>query len=177
MYAPRDYRERSWSKPRPLLTLKFTYLRSWVLLEEPLIRQPLKNFPAFHGTRRFNTVFTRALHWSLSWALSIQTTPFHPISLRFILILSTHLRRGLPSGSLSYWLSHQYPISIPLLPISATCPTHLILLDLITLIIWCHRLHGNMFTELSLRNGFYNRIVPSGFGAESIENTALYIVA
>jgi glutamate/tyrosine decarboxylase-like PLP-dependent enzyme len=32
--------------------------------------QPLKNFPAFHGTRRFNTVFTRALHWSLSWLSS-----------------------------------------------------------------------------------------------------------
>jgi hypothetical protein len=36
------------------------------LLEEPPIVQPLKNFPAFYGTRRFNTVFTRALHWSLS---------------------------------------------------------------------------------------------------------------
>jgi hypothetical protein len=39
-----------------------TYLRSWALLGEPPIVQPLKNFPAFHGTRRFNTVFTRALH-------------------------------------------------------------------------------------------------------------------
>jgi hypothetical protein len=43
-------------------------------------------------------VFTRALHWSLSWAISIQSTPSHPISLRSILILSTHLRLGLPSG-------------------------------------------------------------------------------
>jgi hypothetical protein len=43
--------------------------KSWMkreCLEEPLIVQPFKNFPAFHGTRRFNTVFTRALHWSLS---------------------------------------------------------------------------------------------------------------
>jgi hypothetical protein len=47
----------------------------WALLQEPLIVQSLKNFPAFHGTRRFNTVFTRALHWSLSWAISIQSTP------------------------------------------------------------------------------------------------------
>jgi hypothetical protein len=30
--------------------------------------QPLKNFPAFYGTRRFNTMFLRALHWCLSWA-------------------------------------------------------------------------------------------------------------
>jgi hypothetical protein len=28
--------------------------------------QLLKNFPAFYGTRRLITVFTRALHWSLS---------------------------------------------------------------------------------------------------------------
>jgi hypothetical protein len=43
-------------------------------------------------------VFTRALHLSLSWAISIQSAPSHPISLRSILILSTHLRLGLPNG-------------------------------------------------------------------------------
>jgi hypothetical protein len=42
-------------------------------------------------------VFTRALHWSLSWARSIQSIPSHSISLRSILILSTNLRLGLPS--------------------------------------------------------------------------------
>jgi hypothetical protein len=41
-----------------------TYLLA--LLEEPPIVQHLKNFPAFYETRMFNTVFTRALHWSLS---------------------------------------------------------------------------------------------------------------
>jgi hypothetical protein len=43
--------------------------------------------------------------------------PIHniPSYLRSILILSTHLRLGLPSG-LSFWLSHQYSICIPLLP-------------------------------------------------------------
>jgi hypothetical protein len=75
-----------------------TYIRSSALLEEPLIVQPLKNFPTFYGTRRFNTVFTRALDWSLPWATSIQSTPSHPISLRSILILSIQLRLGLPSG-------------------------------------------------------------------------------
>jgi hypothetical protein len=73
-------------------------LRSWALLENPPIVELLKNFPAFYGTRRFITVFTRALHWSLSWARSIQSIPPHPTSLRSILILSTHLRLGLPSG-------------------------------------------------------------------------------
>jgi hypothetical protein len=35
---------------------------------------------------------------SLSWAKPIQSTPPQPISKRSILILSTHLRLGLPSG-------------------------------------------------------------------------------
>jgi hypothetical protein len=33
--------------------------------------QLLKKFPAFYRNRRFITVFTRAAHWSLSWAKSI----------------------------------------------------------------------------------------------------------
>jgi hypothetical protein len=45
-------------------------------------------------------VFTRALNRSLSWARSTQSTPSHPISPRSIIILSTHLRLGLPSGLL-----------------------------------------------------------------------------
>jgi hypothetical protein len=43
-----------------------TYSWSWALLGELPILQPLKNFPAFHGTQRFSTVFARALHWPLS---------------------------------------------------------------------------------------------------------------
>jgi hypothetical protein len=31
------------------------------------IAQLLKNFPAFYGTWKFITMFTRALHGSLSW--------------------------------------------------------------------------------------------------------------
>jgi hypothetical protein len=65
----------------------------------------------------------------LSWARSIQSIPpppRHPSSLSSILILFTHLRLCLPSGI--------FPIGIPPLPIRATCPAHLILLDLIILI-------------------------------------------
>jgi hypothetical protein len=32
------------------------------LLEKPPVVQLLKNLPAFYGTQRFITVFTRALH-------------------------------------------------------------------------------------------------------------------
>jgi hypothetical protein len=92
----------TWSNSRTDNTRWFnqilTYSRSWALLERPRIVQPLKNFPAFYGIWRFNTVFTRAVHWSLSWAISIQSTPSHSISLQSILILSTHLH-------LSFWLS------------------------------------------------------------------------
>jgi hypothetical protein len=35
---------------------------SWVLLEKPPVSQILKNFPTSYGTRRFITVFTRALY-------------------------------------------------------------------------------------------------------------------
>jgi hypothetical protein len=81
--------------------LSITHSRSWALLEKPPIVQLLKNFPAFYGTRRSITVFTRALHWSLFWARSIQYIPTHPISPRYTLILSTHLRHRLPSCLLS----------------------------------------------------------------------------
>jgi hypothetical protein len=37
-------------------------------------------------------------HWPLSWATCIQSTPPHPISLICVLILSSHLRLGLPSA-------------------------------------------------------------------------------
>jgi hypothetical protein len=78
------------------------------------ILQLLKKFPAFYETWKFITVITRALHWSLPWVRSIESIPPHRISLRSILILFTHLRLGLPSGSFSF--SHQYPIYFPLLP-------------------------------------------------------------
>jgi hypothetical protein len=71
-----------------------TYLLSWALLEKPPIVQLLKNFPAFYGTRRYITVFTRALHWSLSWTRSTQSIRSHPISLivSYILIAQNYIR-------------------------------------------------------------------------------------
>ena len=62
--------------------------------------QLVKKFPAFHGTRRFISTLTNVRHLSLSWANPIQSTYPHPTSWRSILILSTHLRLGLPSGLL-----------------------------------------------------------------------------
>ena len=78
-----------------------TYLLTpWcrVLLEKLTGLQLVKKFPAFHGTRRFITALTSVRQLSLSWAGPIQSIHPHPISWRSILILSTHLRLGLPSG-------------------------------------------------------------------------------
>jgi len=69
-----------------------------VLLEQLTGLQLVKKFPAFYGTRRFITALTSVRHLSLSWASPIQSTYPHPASWKSILILSTHLQLGLPSG-------------------------------------------------------------------------------
>jgi len=38
------------------------------------VNQIVKKFPTLCGTSMFITVFTRAHHWSVSWARSIQYT-------------------------------------------------------------------------------------------------------
>ena len=62
--------------------------------------QLVKEFPAFHGTRRFITALTSVRHLSLSWASPIQSIYTHPTSWRSVLILPTHLSLSLPSGLL-----------------------------------------------------------------------------
>jgi hypothetical protein len=42
-----------------------------------------QELPAFYATRKFITELTRALNWSLSWAIPIQTIPLLPISVTF----------------------------------------------------------------------------------------------
>ena len=81
--------------------ISHTYLLTpWckVLLEKLTGLQLFKKFPAFYGTRRFITALTSVRHLSLSWAIPIKFPYPHPTSSRSILILSTHLRLGLPSG-------------------------------------------------------------------------------
>jgi len=90
------------SCPAPPLCLHPLLLTPWcrVLLEKLPGFQSVKKFLAFHGIRRFITALTSPRHLSLSWASPIQSIHAHPTSWRSILILSTHLRLGLPSVSL-----------------------------------------------------------------------------
>ena len=107
--------KRNFTKSRPLgvylfhtdgrahITDLLTYLLTpWcrVLLEKLTGLQLVKKSPAFHGTRRFITALTSVRHLSLSWTSPIQSIYTHPTSWRSVLILSTHLLLGLPSGLL-----------------------------------------------------------------------------
>jgi hypothetical protein len=106
---------------------------SRVILDKPTVAQLLKNSPTIHGTQKFITVFARTFYWTLSWPRWIQSLPPHPVSRRSILKSSSHLRPG--QWSLSFWISHQNHVCIPLRPMCATCPSHLIFLNVIILII------------------------------------------
>jgi hypothetical protein len=68
---------------------------------------------------RFRTAFTTARYLSVCWATWHQSTLSNPILLRSILLLFLHVRLALISGL--------FPS-----PIRATCPIHLILVNLIT---------------------------------------------
>ena len=76
--------------------------------------------------------FTSVHHLSLYCASSIQSIPPHTTSWRYILILSSHLRLGLPSGLIPSGFPTKTLYAPPLSPIRATCPAHRILLDFIT---------------------------------------------
>jgi len=99
---------------------------STVLLQKPTGFQLVKKFPAFCGTRMFITTFTSAHHLSLSSAVSIQSIPPHPTSCRSILLLSSHLRHGLPNGLLPSDYLNRTLYTLLLSPIRASCPTHLL---------------------------------------------------
>ena len=103
-----------------------TYCMVRVLLEKLTGLQLVKKFVAFHGTRRFITALTSVRHLSLSWASPIQSIYQHPTSWRSVLILSTHLRLGLPSGLFPSGFPTKTLYTPLSSPIRATCPGHLI---------------------------------------------------
>ena len=116
----------------------YTYLLTHLLtplsriLKRLTVSQLVKKFPAFYGTRTFITAVTSVRHLSLSCASSIQSILPHPTSWRSVLILSSHLRLGLPNGLFLSGFPTKTVYTTLLSTIRATCPAHLILLDCLT---------------------------------------------
>ena len=93
----------------------------------------IQEIPRFSWNPRFITAFTNDRYLFLSWARSVQSMPNHPTSLISTLILSFHLRLGLPSCLFPSCFPTKILYAPP--PIRATCSARLNLLDLITRMI------------------------------------------
>ena len=97
----RDWRLSGIRTLATLYTKTMHYLLTpWsrVLLEKLTGSAAIQDIRRIFGTRMFLTILTSARHLSLSSANSIQSPQPPPTSWRSILILSSHLRLGLPNG-------------------------------------------------------------------------------
>jgi len=116
---------------------------SRVLLQKLTGLLLVKKFLEFYETWKPITAFTRANHLSIFQARSSQSMP--PKQLPGNPLLSSHLCLGLPSHLFPSGLSTKTLYALLFSsPPCATCPTHLILLDLITRII-----SGEQYRSLS----------------------------
>jgi len=110
-------------------------LRSRVLLAKPTAPHRVIKFPALFGIQRSVAVITTACHLFLSRGINtVHALPTQPFKIHFNIILPPTNPNSF-KWSLSLRFPHFHPVRISPLPIRATCPTELILLDLISRII------------------------------------------
>ena len=116
-----EFIKRLYCKPSVSTTVTLSLTpRCTVLLEKLTGLQLVKEFPAFHRTRRFITALTSVRHLSLSWASPIQSIYPHPTSWRSILILSNPSMPRSPQRHLSLrFMHHNYKSTTG--PISKLC--------------------------------------------------------
>ena len=116
----------------------------------------------------FVTVLTSARQLSLSSANCIQSPQTLPTSWRSILLFSSHLCLGLPSGLFTSGYPTKTLCTLIHSSIRATCPAHLILLDFITRTIL-----GEEYRSLSssLCNFPHSPVTPSLLGPNILLNT------
>ena len=119
-----------------LITYLLTYLLTYSMEQRPYWEAnryaASQEIPHIVWNPKVHYLITSDGHMSLSWPCSIQSIPPHPISWRSMLILSSHLRLGLPSGLILSGFPTKTLYTPLLSPLRATCPAHLIILDFFT---------------------------------------------
>jgi len=104
----------------------------------------------------------------LSWPSFIQSVPPHHTTWKSILILSCHLRLGLPGGLLPSGFPTKTLYTPLLSPIRATCPAHLIFLDLLTRTLLVEEYRSLRF---SLCSFLHSPLTSSLLGPNTLFNT------
>ena len=142
-----------------------------VLLEKLTRLQLVKKLPAFHGTRRFITALTSVRHLSLSWASPIQSIYPHTTSWRSILILSTHLRLGLPNGL----LPSSFPTKILYTPSPHPYAPHVQPISFFSILSPTQYWVGNTKEKTLTNQNSIHEEIPSRLNSELLTNSLSFI--